>query len=797
MKHHKKFIKTTLSAAIMLALPITGLAEVEKIVVTAQKRSEPLQDVPVAITAFTGATMEALGITDASDLVAVTPGLTSSAQGGSNRNYFLRGIGTGDFHLTASPAVGQYYDGITLTSGFQARAALFDMQRVEVLKGPQNTLFGLNTTGGAINYITNKPEIDGGTNGSVKVKIGSDSLINTESAIGFDISDSVAARLAVMTNKNDGPFTSLSDGRDYGDDDMKAVRLGVLWAPVDDASLLFNVNTMQSENNSTASELLGSRAPDGSGDVCAEFNRGNLDFERNTDCVGRDGGATGEQPTDPSTGSWDTISTNFGLEDIKTKGYYLAFDYDFDIGTLSLISSFDNLDFKVATDVDGSATLGAHLTQEDDRDTYQHELRFVSDGLDAFRWIAGIYYLDQDAESFTGIRSPGIGGGNIIPNVQLAHSKENLGIYTQAEYDLTDDITITSGLRWSDEKIVADYLPSSPNAQTFDNKIPLFSNDIDELVRLQNNVENPNLDVDGYDIRRQVRQNLSNEDIGYTVKLDWKATEDALLYASLSKGFKGGAADIRTAYALVPPANILTGLEDARLEPESLKAWEVGYKSSFLKNSIQLDAAVFYYTYFNKQQFVTAGGIPTLANAPQSEIKGLDANVKYANDYGLFLDFGLALIDSEITDAGEDELFIEGTELGNTPKYSLSMVAKQEIEFQNGTLLTLMGNVNYTDDETKGSITRGSSELKDLITQEAFTLVNMNVKYSFGDDLQYAVSLYGNNLTDEHFCASLGTSDGNKIYADGISPGSLGYNVRCVVTRASTRTFGLSFGLTF
>ena len=121
--------------------------QLEEVIVTAQKRSESLQDVPVAVSAFTADQMKTLGVTDASKLVDVTPGFSSGAQQGSNRSYFLRGVGTNDVHLTASSAVGQYFDGITLTSGYHARAALYDMERVEVLKGPQNTLFGLNTTG--------------------------------------------------------------------------------------------------------------------------------------------------------------------------------------------------------------------------------------------------------------------------------------------------------------------------------------------------------------------------------------------------------------------------------------------------------------------------------------------------------------------------------------------------------------------------------------------------------------------------------------------------------------------------
>ena len=140
-----------------LALQLTCLplanAQLEEVVVTAQKRSESLLDVPIAVTAFSQEALGELGIFNADDLVQFTPGLSMRKRSGSNTTYFLRGVGTNDIHLTAAPAVGQYFDEVTLTSGFHARTALFDMNRVEILKGPQNTLFGLNTTGGTVSYF--------------------------------------------------------------------------------------------------------------------------------------------------------------------------------------------------------------------------------------------------------------------------------------------------------------------------------------------------------------------------------------------------------------------------------------------------------------------------------------------------------------------------------------------------------------------------------------------------------------------------------------------------------------------
>jgi iron complex outermembrane receptor protein len=779
-------------AAIFLPV-LSAHAQLEEIVVTAQKRSESLQDVPVAVTAFTGETLKTLGITEASDLVEITPGLYSGTQSGSNRSYFLRGVGTNDLHLTAASAVGQYFDGITLTSGFHARAALFDMERVEVLKGPQNTLFGLNTTGGAINYISKKPEVGSGTHGNAELRLGNYSMVNFEGALSFDVGDTAAARIAVQTNKMDGPYESVTNGRDYGGDDLIAYRAAFLWEPTDRSSLTLNIHGSENDSNGLAVRALGTRHPDGSGNLCPDFGPGQLNFESNTNCLSRNGGGTGEPASDPSTGDWETVTQNFGTEDLSTQGFYLKFDHDFEWATLNLITSWDNLDFEAASDSDGNGTIGLHFNQADDRDTAQYEARLVSTGDGAFRWIAGVYYLDEEAISFTGVRAPQFANATRFPNVQLDHSKENLGIYAQTEFDLSDRFTLTTGLRYSDEEIVADYLPSNPLATSVPTTTAIFASEVDALVRAQNDPTNPNLDANGYDVRRQVRQSLPNEDTGFTVKLDWAATDDSMVYASFSKGFKGSAADTRAAFALVPPANIADGVQ--RLKPESLDAWELGYKGSFLDNRIQFDSALYFYTYNDLQQFSTVAGTPTLINAPESEITGLDANLKYANDSGFFLDIGLSLLDTEVTDV-TDSPFVLGAELANSPPFSMSVLAAQDFELGNDNLLTISANVSHTDDTIKQTLVTAAIPTKELRTQPSYTLVNANATYRFGGEQQYSLSLFGKNLTEERYCVFLGVNEQGRVYQDGDTPG-FSFTATCRVDSGSTRTVGVGFNVDF
>jgi iron complex outermembrane receptor protein len=797
-KAKQKIPTILVSGALLLSAHASVYAELEEVVVTAQKRSESLQDVPIAVSAFTGDTLKTLGVSNASDLVNITPGLSAGSQAGSNKSYFLRGVGTNDVHLTAASAVGQYFDGVTLTSGFHAKAALFDMERVEVLKGPQNTLFGLNTTGGAVNYISKKPEIGAGTQGNVGVKLGNYGHIETDFAFGFDISETLAARVALQTISDDGAYKSISNGQRYGDDDTKTGRATLLWQPTDEASVTFNMHALSSANNSTVVKAVGTRSADGSGGLCSEAPLGAIDFEDDTNCLGRDGGSTGEAASDPSIGDWNLTAQDIGFEDLSTKGFYLKFDYELEWASFNSITSWDNLDYKNANDNDGSDTLGLQSYQQDDRDTFQQELRLISTGEEGYRWIAGVYYLKEDAESYTGLRGArgAFRNGAQIPNVQLDYSKENLGIYYQGEYDFSEVLTLTAGIRYSDEEITGDYLPSSPSVAGIDSHALFFAEDINALVAAQN-PGSPEFDSNGFEIARQISQTLANEDVGYTIKLDWALTEDSLLYASTSRGFKGSALDTRPVYAIVPLANVLSSLDETRLEPESLDVWEIGYKGAFWENHIQFDAAMFFYTYENLQQFITARGNPVLDNAPESEITGFDANIKYGGDNGLFLQAGLSVLDTEVTKVG-DSGFFKGAELASAPDLSFNLLASQDIALADGNGLTLTANITHTGDQVKSTATNGNSDVVDQLTVEAFTLLNATMTYRFGEDQKYAVSLYGNNLTDEHYCGQVLVNDGNGILRGTTDARrDINQTVICRVSNASTRTYGISFGLDF
>ncbi|MEY3710077.1 MAG: hypothetical protein RIQ67_1717, partial [Pseudomonadota bacterium] len=461
--------------------------------------------------------------------------------------------------------------------------------------------------------------------------------------------------------------------------------------------------------------------------------------------------------------------------------------------TFTSLTAFDNLQFTNTNDLDGAQIGLMIVQQQDDRDTLQQELRLVSPADRDFRWISGLYYLDEASQSYTGLRSNLNGGWAILPNVQLSHTRDNLGVYAQGEYDLTDSFTWTLGTRWSSETLEGDYLPSRPRVVGVADTTPLHAAQVNALVR-QQNPGTPAFDANGFEIARQVSQKLQNDDIGFTVKLDYRFLEDYLAYASFARGFKGAALDIRAAYALSPVANVLQGLEDARLEPESLDAWELGLKGSLLNDRMQFDAAVFHYAYENLQQFITFRGIPTLDNAPESESYGFDANVRFANDLGFYSQVGVSYLKTEVTDASGSE-FIKGAPLAGAPEWSVTALVTQDFNVGAG-VLTAIANLSYTDQQATETLTTATQPIERALTVDGYTTINLGMTYRFGDAEQFNVGVFVNNLLDEHFCVGLRSSDTSLL----ATPGNAGRNhgnLTCMVNNTTLRTYGVNFGYSF
>ena len=262
-------LRTRSSLVSLLALFIAApaAAQLEEIVVTAQKREESLQDVPISISAMTSEQFDIFGVTRADDLEFVFANVGTNRNAPGNTGISIRGVGTDNVHLSGQQSVGTYLDDVSMVSPYVSALAIYDTARVEVLRGPQNTLYGRNTTGGAVVWHTNKANPGDGTNGYGRLRAGEGGLMRFEGAIGFDLGDQFAGRVALLSDEFDGVWKNVVDGQNTGGAyDRTGARLNLTWDNGDAARVEFTYHTGELESEDLPVKMSGNRLADGTVD---------------------------------------------------------------------------------------------------------------------------------------------------------------------------------------------------------------------------------------------------------------------------------------------------------------------------------------------------------------------------------------------------------------------------------------------------------------------------------------------------------------------------------------------------
>ncbi len=732
-------------SAVTIALVFPGFSfgqAIEEVVVTAQRRAESLQDVPIAVSALTGDDLDSLGVASAEEVLRLIPNAGTVPQGGAKQNFFIRGVGTADFHLNVVGAVGVFLDDSSLNSPFSVSFTTFDMERVEVLRGPQNTLFGRNTTGGAVNYISRKPSVEEGVNGYLQGGFGSYSQFDLEGAIGLPLGDDVAVRLAAVSNTRDGVFDNLTLGRDAGERDRQAGRAQLLWNAGPDWELLFNVRAARGRGDPVPFKNVGFLDPNDLTAPCA-VPVDDIIPQNNPNCADSSGFVH-------QYGDWEDVFGNLQhREELDITGYGLTAVWEPGPVTFTSVTAVDSLDIEYNEDSEGAPTTIFQFYQEGDYDQWSQEFRVTSSAEESVRWIAGVYFFSEDAHYTTAVRrtpAPLAPSGpdmfNITPNTIVQQDNEALSIFGQLDFDLRDDLTLTAGYRWTNEtkegtnavsvRCVGPnggppFCPSVPDSAFIGREAILSF-----PVLFQPPVER--LDGDW-------------NEWGARLALNYQFTDEALLYGSISRGFKGGGFSIAALQALL-------GLAAQDVEPEILWAYEVGLKSDWLERTLRLNAAVFFYDWEGLQSFQplivpgTGTAVPQLLNVPESSLIGAEIEVTWVPAEGWYVQAGLGVLDSEIDDAGLIAGVSEGNDLPNTPDLTFTGLVRKEIQLQEG-LLGLQTNFRYRDDVTYDLANAPN------LSQEGFWSVNARASYAFGAEEQYDVAVWGENLTGEEYCIGM------------------------------------------
>lgn len=762
--------KPTVLAGAIASLSITGSIGVsaedfllEEIIVTAQKRSEGLQDVPISITAMSGEKIDDAGITSLQELTQYTPNVTVNA-GAGTPNLFIRGIGSGT-NQGFEQSVGMYIDGVYAGRGpLAAVPTTMDLERVEILKGPQGILFGKNTIAGAINITSAKPtdEFEGMVEALYSPDHGQQQY---NVVLSGPLAEGLSGRLAVRHDTFDGWWDNVTNGDVGPDQDNWYARGSLRWEVNDDLEVNFKYEHGNFQGDASPSVVYQS---DIAGQATA-FGPAPLPVISDNDK------GAGEAGTTKATNT-DVIA--------------LQVDWDLDFVTFTSISSYSTYDLKSAGDTDTAAVPAITRTRWEDYEQYSQELRLVSPGGETIDWIAGVYYQQNELDisrrldelDFTlmgDLSAPPLYLEEPSTPTVFDQEGESWAVFGQATWNATDTLRLTLGLRYNEETKELDKISDSTGLLLKTGFGNFYS---DPLAPINEAYSLADLRSHSFtDLERK------EDKWTYSANVQWDLSDDTMVYASVSTGYKGGGYD--EAYsgsgAEVRVVNPVTGAQlpfpsvegnDASVieyEPEEVLSFEVGAKMTLLDGAAEMNVALFRSEYDNLQVSSLVGDVYRVGNAGEAISQGVEVDgrirlserltvggaVAYldafyeefsgatctipqsedpANNPGCLLEDGTNIVSSDDT-GGQD---LKDETLVYSPEWSANLFAKYVMPLGGTMDLVSTMDINYTDEFYS------ALDLDPNTEHDASTRVNARIAL-VSTDGTWEVALIGKNLTDE------------------------------------------------
>ena len=672
----------------------------EEIVVTVRKREENLQEVPISISAYNAALLANKGVTRLRDLEFSVPNMTFTDQGNAFGGFGIRGIYTLVRSIGVESGVSVYVDGVYQGRNSNANIDVIDVERIEVLKGPQGTLFGRNTISGAVNIITKQPSDE--FEGKVKASYGNLDRIGVNLSLsGPIVKDTLYASFTGSHYERDGFTQNLFNGQDLDNEDRQSGRLNLHYLPNEDLEINFSLDGFKDRGDTPRGGYLISNTPGRFWGVDAEF----------------------AQTSDPRVTSLDNApSRGIGIfEERDIWGTSLSANYSLDNGyTLTSITSYREGDFETASDFDGTGAEVAGGTTGSDSNQFTQELRISSpDSMKFgslpgdFDYVAGFYYLYQDTSAFllgtigagclqsTCPRSSLPGPSTFGP---LSTVKTNSwAIYLNTSWHLTERLTFTAGLRYTSEDKDLD-----------------FRQEPAVLI--------------GIPAIPQIALETSDTDVSPMFSVSYQLMDDVNVYGTISRGFKsaGFNADV-------------VGNANLAFNSETVTSYELGFKSLLLDRRVKLNGAVFFQDYedLQVQQFI--GPVQQVTNAAQAEIFGLEVELDARLTDYLDITFGMGYVDAEFEDfpganpAGDN---FAGNKLQAAPKLTGNAALQYTNRINATTELLVRGEWTFRGEQffqvDNAPFTR----------QGGYSLFNARAGLSFMDG-KYALALFADNISDK------------------------------------------------
>ena len=768
-----------------VGIPVAAAAqELEEITVTAQRREQSMQDVGISVTAFSDTQIHELGFTNTTDIVAMTPGLNFTIPNAeaSVINFFLRGVGLNDFADAQENPVAVYMDDIYKPAMGGLHAQLFDMERVEVLRGPQGALFGRNTTGGVVHYISKRPTSD--PEGYVDVMVGDNSQIRAEGVLSGG-SDTVMGRLSVAMNQYDGyvsnrftPNAFAADtAQDYAEMDSVAARAQLLFAPSESFEALIGMQFTDNDGTVGAWQHQATRPGGDPLDPNAldtsialgpnEFNEWCqiFDFDQvdpGTDCLGffgapgvLDPAGIPEVGIDQDGDPWAGNYNRRGAVKTENQTFFANLLWDLDGMDLTSITSFSAVDRLQEEDTEMGPLPLLEPTFRGETDTFTQEFRLArNEG--STRWLVGAYYFDSEVTGAYDLDTTQI-LDFVFLDTNFVQETTSWQAFGQIEMDFSDAWTFIAGLRYTDEEKTMDYedvdlwgtigfcstsgacgVPATPISSwrpTADHAVLFNETSVGSLAR------------------------HDEQYVTGKLELDYRVNDDVMLYGSYSlgaksPGFNSGFIDTTGLFAaniVVPAGDALCSslpfqnsiaCTDLPFKKEELSAFEVGLKSTIMGGKARFNAAAFYYDYSDMQVFAFQFFNQVIFNA-DAEMFGAEFELQASPTDGLDIQLGMSLLDATVEDIpNRSSAGVQDRTPVSAPDVTFNALVRYEWPAFGGNMAVQAWG-NYQGETYYDILNHPVSR------EDGYTVVNFRASYY--DDNNWELYAFVNNAFEEEY----------------------------------------------
>ena len=660
----------------------------EQVTVTAQKREQSLQEVPLTVTAFSGDFVTENGVQDIRDIQGLTPNLSIKSRGDTEASVFIRGIGSQAPGIGADPAVGIFIDGMVASRGTNATAAFFDVERIEVVKGPQGTLFGRNASAGAISIITNKPDLNE-SYGSLLLGAGDKGQIRGQFIGNLAASDRFAVRIGLNYNKRDGLYYNELTDQEMLNVDAQNYRISALGLITDTWEMTFLLEGIKSKNNDVIVT---------DDDAFAKVIRQNE--------------APAKQELKSTRFIWtNKWAMNDSMELTSITGYY---DHDVNVTPVDA----DELEFPIVT-----------FEEPQTNKTFSQEFR-LNGSAERVDWFVGASYVKEDLSFINGLNyEEGIvldllaGAGFLCEDPDLPectyrtetpygdNTTKSYALYGDFTWHMNDLWSLTAGARYTKDKKNMSYANPTTDGVLSVIEMQLFGPITDGLVYANDSWSS-------FDPRLAV---------------DFLATDNTTIFASVSSGYKSGGLNRQVDDFLPNPQTINS------FDEESVMAYEFGTKSVLLDGRASLNFSAFYNDYKDYQLETLVGLVPEVSNVGDIKTSGIELEGRVLVTDNFELAGTYAYLDAEVKDSIDPGLI--GNRTPQSPKHSASAQAHYFIPINPGEF-KLSGILVYSDDYW--------FDIFNTLEQSSYTTLDLRLGYTPKSD-RWSIAGFVDNATDEEY----------------------------------------------